>query len=280
LPPPNCTGPAVFLGIILALNWSILPSRSLASSSPNNNSSVCNQSPPSSTSTHTDSIYLIKMSRSCRTCSKSFMSQRALQQHLSSPAHNHKCDYCNKSFRSQHALQQHLDSPAHVVECNYCDRSFRSKHALQQHLGSPAHVVECNYCDRSFRSPHSLQQHIDAVHDYNCLNCDRHFRTPDALHRHITDTHAHRFRISRPSYPTIPLPRSISDSVNPTLQEVKLTRPTLDIIHDEACSICIENFHIDSMVIQLLCKHWFHSECIKTWILNHTTCPQCRRKTD
>lgn len=194
------------------------------------------------------------MPRSCRSCSKSFVSQHALQQHLSSPAHNHKCDNCNKSFRSQHALQQHLNSPAHVVECNYCDRSFRSQHALQQH--------------------------IDAVHDYNCPDCDRHFRTPDALLRHITDTHAHRFHISRSRYPTIPLPRSISDSINPTLRDVKLTGAILDPINDGICSICQENFHVDSIVNQLSCNHWFHTECIKTWILDHATCPQCRRKID
>jgi len=95
------------------------------------------------------------MAKYCQPCDRYFGGQRALQQHLNSPAHHiFECDECDRSFDSQQALNQHINSPAHipVYECDECDRSFSSQQSLDQHLNSPAYapVYECDGCDRTF----------------------------------------------------------------------------------------------------------------------------------
>jgi hypothetical protein len=42
----------------------------------------------------------------------------------------------------------------------------------------------------------------------------------------------------------------------------------------EECSICYEEN--DKQCAVLRCKHLYHKECIDKWLINNTTCPQCR----
>lgn len=43
------------------------------------------------------------------------------------------------------------------------------------------------------------------------------------------------------------------------------------------CSICMENVEIAMDVTVLPCTHWFHFDCIKSWLVEHDTCPHCRK---
>jgi len=42
------------------------------------------------------------------------------------------------------------------------------------------------------------------------------------------------------------------------------------------CSICLENYMKDDMVIILSCDHSFHESCLKEWFKNNNSCPHCR----
>ena len=42
------------------------------------------------------------------------------------------------------------------------------------------------------------------------------------------------------------------------------------------CSICLEQYIKKDKIIELSCNHMFHKKCIKEWIKNNNTCPQCR----
>ncbi|KAL6970779.1 RING-type E3 ubiquitin transferase [Sarracenia purpurea var. burkii] len=44
-----------------------------------------------------------------------------------------------------------------------------------------------------------------------------------------------------------------------------------------ACVICLEDFK-DGDLCQILpsCHHAFHSSCVKRWLINNQTCPNCR----
>ena len=44
------------------------------------------------------------------------------------------------------------------------------------------------------------------------------------------------------------------------------------------CVICLCNYELNEKAIILPCTHIFHSECIKSWFLNHDTCPICKIK--
>ena len=44
------------------------------------------------------------------------------------------------------------------------------------------------------------------------------------------------------------------------------------------CTICLENYKDGDDFIALPCIHIFHSDCIKTWLKNQTTCPICKNE--
>jgi hypothetical protein len=63
------------------------------------------------------------------------------------------------------------------------------------------------------------------------------------------------------------------------------TCPYVELIKDKEdetgrCSICLENFEKEDMCTRLEeCRHFFHTECLKTAIQHqHQQCPQCRGK--
>lgn len=43
------------------------------------------------------------------------------------------------------------------------------------------------------------------------------------------------------------------------------------------CSICMDPVDVGIEVAVLPCKHWFHDECVCTWLKEHDSCPQCRK---
>ncbi|KAI9120353.1 hypothetical protein K1719_007386 [Acacia pycnantha] len=42
------------------------------------------------------------------------------------------------------------------------------------------------------------------------------------------------------------------------------------------CTICLEDFSVDSEATRMPCLHLFHSKCIINWLENRNTCPLCR----
>ena len=44
------------------------------------------------------------------------------------------------------------------------------------------------------------------------------------------------------------------------------------------CLICLEDFKNGDKTIMLPCIHFFHSNCIKNWLLSQNTCPICKFK--
>lgn len=44
------------------------------------------------------------------------------------------------------------------------------------------------------------------------------------------------------------------------------------------CSICLCLLEASQEVIEMPCKHIFHSECLEQWLHRHNTCPLCRTR--
>ena len=42
------------------------------------------------------------------------------------------------------------------------------------------------------------------------------------------------------------------------------------------CSICLEDISDSMLMIAEKCKHVFHNDCMKEWLKNNNTCPNCR----
>ena len=43
------------------------------------------------------------------------------------------------------------------------------------------------------------------------------------------------------------------------------------------CSICMDSVQLGDEVTELYCHHWFHTDCVTSWLNEHDTCPHCRQ---
>ncbi|EGD82137.1 hypothetical protein PTSG_02811 [Salpingoeca rosetta] len=49
-----------------------------------------------------------------------------------------------------------------------------------------------------------------------------------------------------------------------------------DSSHDQ-CVVCLQNYSDGEMVRELDCHHLFHQACVDPWLMQHNTCPLCKR---
>ena len=61
------------------------------------------------------------------------------------------------------------------------------------------------------------------------------------------------------------------------LRETKIT--LIDESNSDKCSICHEEYVINTIVKILLCKHFFHCDCLSEWVISNrkSKCPLCRK---
>jgi len=64
-------------------------------------------------------------------------------------------------------------------------------------------------------------------------------------------------------------PPPTSQKILENLKETVITIPV-------DCVICKEEMVTGSKGLKLPCQHFYHMECIKPWLNQHNTCPQCR----
>lgn len=58
---------------------------------------------------------------------------------------------------------------------------------------------------------------------------------------------------------------------------IKLTKENFEKYNTQ-CNICIDEYNIDDIIVELSCKHIFHKECIKNWLCKENiSCPVCRK---
>ncbi|KAG2325635.1 hypothetical protein Bca4012_040134 [Brassica carinata] len=61
------------------------------------------------------------------------------------------------------------------------------------------------------------------------------------------------------------------------LPTIKITQKHLKS-SDSHCPVCKEEFELKSEAKLMPCKHVYHSDCIVPWLVQHNTCPVCRKE--
>tara|TARA_Y100001970_G_scaffold7364_1_gene8421 strand:- start:2786 stop:3310 length:525 start_codon:yes stop_codon:yes gene_type:complete len=144
----------------------------------------------------------------------------------------------------------------------------------------------CPYCKRSRRwlyynnlreRAHRVEPHLEGI-----LRITR-------LNRIVNDYNQVRDINSRIDYITPNVPNILtyealsqlpSVEVKTTLEEIN-KNSTIDVkLTDEPvlCVICQENIKKYEIIRKIKCRHYFHIECIDTWLTNNKTCPTCKYK--
>ena len=44
------------------------------------------------------------------------------------------------------------------------------------------------------------------------------------------------------------------------------------------CPICLKEFVVEELFVELGCAHVYHEDCIEKWLRDHDTCPLCRSR--
>ncbi|XGW24348.1 hypothetical protein V3C99_006057 [Haemonchus contortus] len=47
---------------------------------------------------------------------------------------------------------------------------------------------------------------------------------------------------------------------------------------DTQCTTCFEDFKLGELVVELLCHHIFHTQCVVPWLQQRPSCPICRQE--
>lgn len=100
----------------------------------------------------------------CETCNRTFRSQQACNQHMSSLDHRaprYLCETCNRDFASQRAAGQHMNARGHwtpKVPCEMCGQKFQTQGEANSHMKDRGHYRNyCRPCDRKFTSADNLR---------------------------------------------------------------------------------------------------------------------------
>ncbi|KAK9665202.1 hypothetical protein RND81_14G097100 [Saponaria officinalis] len=75
-------------------------------------------------------------------------------------------------------------------------------------------------------------------------------------------------------------PKGLSCDYVDTIPTIEITANNyMDASGDAlSCSVCLQDFQIGETIRSLpYCHHMFHLPCIDKWLLNHGSCPLCRR---
>jgi hypothetical protein len=61
---------------------------------------------------------------------------------------------------------------------------------------------------------------------------------------------------------------------NPQIQRYDVEHVIHGIPEDETCAICMELL-TKYECVKLACRHYFHDECIRNWLMRKAKCPFC-----
>ncbi|CAK71454.1 unnamed protein product (macronuclear) [Paramecium tetraurelia] len=56
----------------------------------------------------------------------------------------------------------------------------------------------------------------------------------------------------------------------------KIPKRTVYLRQKDGCSICYNDILTHDNIRELKCKHYYHSKCIKKWLMNEKKCPICQ----
>ena len=61
------------------------------------------------------------------------------------------------------------------------------------------------------------------------------------------------------------------------LSNLPVLEMTAEMVNTSCC-LCLEGYYQGEDITRLKCKHVFHLDCVRVWVMRSNTCPLCRKK--
>ena len=73
---------------------------------------------------------------------------------------------------------------------------------------------------------------------------------------------------------------NINENINDYINDYIKKNISSNYDYGDKCCICLEDIKINDNIGEIYCRHSFHINCIKEWLLinNNKDCPLCRKK--
>jgi hypothetical protein len=187
-----------------------------------------------------------------------------------------------ESFPREPGAAQSMAQPQDLVEYVFAGRRARTSEALAD-ANDHARLLDSfrqNYARRPGRAgasgvagPNPLANPLAMLSVL--LNMDRNgdaVYSQEELDRVISELIDHNAAGTAPP--------GASTTAIQSLPKKKVDQQMLGPDGTAECSICMDMVDIGTEVTVLPCTHWFHFSCIEAWLIQHNTCPHCRRSID
>ncbi|XP_047122855.1 zinc finger protein OZF isoform X1 [Hydra vulgaris] len=147
---------------------------------------------------HKHKLHLTKAFYQCTYCTKVFVTNRNLQNHMNrhTGIGPHLCLGCSKHYMTEQALEHHKRSCNGLVEkefhCKICGKAFSTKPHLtfhmKIHLPDNQKPFKCQFCPRTFAYNHDCIHHM-RLHvgekPFKCTECNEAFHRKSYLTEHM-----------------------------------------------------------------------------------------------
>lgn len=196
----------------------------------------------------------------CPLCSKHFVSDFHLKQHLLKHI-NRKvtCKICLCEFKSkfhlyEHTKMVHLLNKINYESCRHCDRAFVDLNKFKNHLKTHFKKM-CELCCKVFRSQRFYNSHIQrhAVHlrrykerhEQNCSFCEKGCVDSNELYLHINKAH---LQIK-------PYDCEMCEQKFYTEKNLRSHRKVHSLFQKETCVFCCKNLNSRRQLVYHVWKH-------------------------
>ncbi|KAF2902112.1 hypothetical protein ILUMI_04075 [Ignelater luminosus] len=129
----------------------------------------------------------------CKLCNYAGRTASAIYVHMSTHANDLcVCEVCSKTFKSNRNLNDHLrrvHSKIKKHHCTYCDKKFVDKYMLRVHIRCHTGVrpYQCTVCEKAFIRSDGLREHMTTHGQrtlYDCRDCGKKFTSKRGVTRH------------------------------------------------------------------------------------------------
>lgn len=115
-----------------------------------------------------------------------------------------QCSHCSKKFLTNNLLKEHLRKHINKYKCSQCDMTCTTKNDLDKHVTykhSDEKPFKCEYCEYKCKAQNDLNKHVQAKHmdtyEYQCNDCNDYVtKSLSLMKKHMMKYHLNQSKMA------------------------------------------------------------------------------------